>query len=190
MSPENAASRLPIAQIVAKGSCPICAALKEFQTNLLKGLRTNECARLCNLHGWAVAHAAPAESAVAIFLEAVANPDWKPSAPNPTECDLCKRIQSEKEIRLKEIMQELYRPKLREWLHEHGMLCCRHGRELIERMPNAMQKGIEEIMARNVGELQQELNEFLQQVRKGDHAGGGILGRAAEYLVARRGIEN
>ena len=31
---------------------------------------------------------------------------------------------------------------------------------------------------------------FLQQVETGSHAGGGVLGRAAEFVVAQRGIEN
>jgi hypothetical protein len=30
----------------------------------------------------------------------------------------------------------------------------------------------------------------LQHAKTGDHTGGGVLGRAAEYLVAQRGIES
>jgi hypothetical protein len=185
----NAATRLPIARIVAKGSCVICAALREFYTNLLKNLQPNESAHLCNVHAWAVARSAPAESAAAIFLEAVLNPEWKPSAANPEECDLCSHMQTEKEARLREIARELERPRLREWLEVQGTLCRRHGRELIKQLPDTVKKTVWEIMARNVAELEGELRDFLGQVKNGSHTGGGILGRAAEYLVAQRGIE-
>jgi hypothetical protein len=36
MSPGNPATKLLITRIAAKGSCAICSALKEFQTNLVK----------------------------------------------------------------------------------------------------------------------------------------------------------
>jgi serine/threonine protein kinase len=39
-------------------------------------------------------------------------------------------------------------------------------------------------------EQEQELHEFVQHTKTGDHTGGGVLGRAAEYLVAQRGIES
>jgi hypothetical protein len=45
-------------------------------------------------------------------------------------------------------------------------------------------------MSQKAGELEQQLRVFLQQAKKGEHAGGGILGRAAEYLVAQRGVES
>ena len=49
---------------------------------------------------------------------------------------------------------------------------------------------MEQTMSQKVGELEQELDEFLQQAKRGEHTGGGVLGRAAEYLVAQRGIES
>jgi hypothetical protein len=80
MSAGNAPTKLPIARIAAKGNCVICVALREFQTNLVKNLQPDQCARLCNVHAWAVANSAPADSAATIFLEAVINPEWRPSA--------------------------------------------------------------------------------------------------------------
>ena len=38
------------------------------------------------------------------------------------------------------------------------------------------------------GEIAETLEDFLGRAQAGDHAGGGILGRAAEFLVAQRGI--
>jgi hypothetical protein len=102
---------------------------------------------------------------------------------------LCSHMQTEKEARLREIARELERPRLREWLEVQGTLCRRHGRELIKQLPDTVKKTVWEIMARNVAELEGELRDFLGQVKNGSHTGGGILGRAAEYLVAQRGIE-
>jgi len=184
------AIRLPISSIVAKETCPICAALKEFQNHLAKNLRAHECARFCNLHAWVIANSAPAESVAMIFLESMRNPHWEPSSPHPSQCDFCKRMEIEKQTRIKEVMDELSRPGLRSWLHEHGMLCFRHGRELMQRLPEALRKTVEETMSRKAQELEQELREFLQHAKAGVHTGGGVLGRAAEYLVAQRGIES
>lgn len=99
-------------------------------------------------------------------------------------------MEIEKQTRIKEILEELSRPGLRSWLHEHGMLCFRHGTELIGRLPEALQKTVEEAMPRKARELERELQEFLQHAKAGDHTGGGVLGRVAEYLVAQRGIES
>src|ERR1700733_5133933 len=57
----SSAARLPISNIVAKGTCPICAALKEFQNYFAKNLRASECIHFCNLHAWVIANSAPAE---------------------------------------------------------------------------------------------------------------------------------
>jgi hypothetical protein len=184
------AIRLPISSIVAKGTCPICAALKEFQSDFVKTLRARECVRVCNLHAWVIANSAPAESVATIFLESIRNPHWAPSPPNPGQCDFCKRMETEKQTRINEILEALGRPGLRSWLHEHGILCLRHGRELVGRLPEALQKTFEEAMSRKARELERELQEFLQHAKAGDHTGGGVLGRAAEYLVAQRGIES
>jgi hypothetical protein len=183
-------AKLPITSIVARGSCPICTALREFQTDMLKKLLPTGCARLCNTHAWAVANSAPAESVATIFLGALANPHWRASAPVPDDCDLCKKMQAEKEARLNEIAQQLSHPKLRDWLHDYGMLCSRHSHEAMARLPDDLQKSVQEVVVRNAGELAEALGEFLEQVKKGSHAGGGVLGRAAEFLVAQRGIES
>ncbi|HTS57289.1 MAG TPA: hypothetical protein VMH03_07070 [Terriglobales bacterium] len=47
---------------------------------------------------------------------------------------------------------------------------------------------ISEIVERTRSELKQELGAFLEQAVRGDHAGGGVLGRAAEFLVSQRGL--
>jgi hypothetical protein len=190
MKREIHAPRLPITSIVARSSCPICTALREFQNDLLKHLTPDDCERFCNTHAWVVANSAPAESVATIFLRAIASSEWRPAAPVPDQCDLCMKMHEEKERRLNEIAEQLHDPKLRSWLHDYGVLCSRHGREVKAKLPEDLQGSIQELMKRNGGEIVEILGDFLQQVKKGSHAGGGVLGRAAEFLVAQRGIES
>jgi len=51
-----------------------------------------------------------------------------------------------------------------------------------------LQKIVERLRIKNKVKLEAELAEFLEQAKKVDHTGGGVLGRAAEFLVAQRGI--
>ena len=74
------------------------------------------------------------------------------------------------------------------WLQQHATFCLRHIHELKNRVPATLQKIVEKLRIKNKMELEAELEEFLQQAKKGDHTGGGVLGRAAEFLVAQRGI--
>jgi hypothetical protein len=186
----SSATKSPISNIVAKETCPICAALKEFQNYFAKNLRASECVRFCDLHAWVSANSAPAESVATMFLESMRNPRWAPSMPTPSDCDFCKRMEIKGQTRMTEIIEELDWPGLRNWLHEHRMLCFGHGQELIQRVPESTRQTVEEIMSRKARELELELQEFLQHAKTGNHAGGGILGQAAEYLVAQRGIES
>jgi hypothetical protein len=190
MKRETHAARTPITAIVARSSCAICVALREFQNDLVKHLSLNDCAHFCNTHAWLVANSTPAESVATIFLKAIANAEWRPAAPVPEECDVCMKMCEEKELRLDEIAEQLHDPKLRSWLHEYGTICSRHGREVMAKLPEDLQGSIQELMTRNRGEIVEILGDFLQQAKKGNHAGGGILGRAAEFLVAQRGIES
>jgi len=188
MNSETHAARLPITTIVARTSCPICAALKEFQNDLVKHLGPEECRHFCNAHAWLVAKSAPAESVATILLKAIANPEWRPAAPVPDQCDVCKKMNEEKELRLHEIAEQLRQPKLRSWLQEYGILCLRHGRDVMAKVPADLQGSIQELMARNSREMVETLERFLKGTETGSHVGGGVLGRAAEFLVAQRGI--
>jgi hypothetical protein len=60
--------------------------------------------------------------------------------------------------------------------------------ELKKQVPSSLRKALDEMSSRGAAELELELRQFLQQARQGDHSGGGVLGRAAEFLVGQRGI--
>lgn len=189
MKPETETERLPITTIVTSTSCPICVALREFQNSWAKHLLPRECRQFCNTHAWVVANSAPAESAATIFLRAIRDHEWKPGRPSPEHCDFCKRMNEEKEARLNEFVKGLQDEKLRKWLHDYGMVCSRHGREAVAKLPENLRDSMQELMARSSNEMAETLRNFLQQGKKGNHSGGGILGHAAELLVALRGIE-
>jgi len=104
-------------------------------------------------------------------------------------CIACEKIHEEEAARLREITKELEQGSLTgTWLKQHARFCRRHLEALKSRVPAPLQAVVEEWRTRNIQELEMELQEFVQQSRHGDHAGGGVLGRAAEFLVAQRGI--
>jgi hypothetical protein len=47
---------------------------------------------------------------------------------------------------------------------------------------------IAKVMKSSEEQLEELLESFAAKARSGGHAGGGILGRAAEFLVAQRGL--
>ena len=159
MKRETHAARVPITTIVARSSCPICVALREFQNDLVKHLTPEECQRFCNTHAWVVANSAPAESVATIFLRAITILSGD-RLPRSGQCDLCKKMHEEKELRLNEIAKQLRDPKLRSWLHDYGMFCSRHGREVMAKLPEDLQRSIQELMTRNSGEIVEILARF------------------------------
>ncbi len=189
MRQRAAASRLPITSIATRTACALCAALKDFQNDLLKHLPPSECCRFCNGHGWMVANSTPAVSAAVIFLGAIAKPDWGPASPVAEDCDICRRMHGEKERRLIEIASQFRSSDGHSWLRDNGMLCLRHGRELIAKVPETARESVQELLARNGGEVMALLEDYLERAKSGGHAGEGVLGRAAEFLIAQRGIE-
>lgn len=57
-----------------------------------------------------------------------------------------------------------------------------------EFVPLRLRTLIDEVLERNRAELQQELETFREQLKRGVHISGGPLGRAAEFLVGQSGL--
>jgi len=47
---------------------------------------------------------------------------------------------------------------------------------------------IAKVLGNNQQQLEELLESFATKARSGEHAGGGILGRSVEFLVAQRGL--
>jgi hypothetical protein len=188
MKAETASERLPIARLAVKGGCPVCAAVKHFQDSLSGHLRAEGPTQLCNFHAWMLARSAPAEVAALLFLDALRADESDTSTASPFSCIACKKVHEEESARLKEVMRELERPAMALWLEQYATFCLRHIHELKNRAPTSSQQLVEKLRIKNKLEIEAELEGFLEQARRGDHTGGGVLGRAAEFLVAQRGI--
>jgi hypothetical protein len=58
MKPDAVAGKLSVTQALAKGACPICGVLKEFQSALADTIQMAGDVRLCNFPTWVLARGA------------------------------------------------------------------------------------------------------------------------------------
>jgi hypothetical protein len=186
MKSDAVANELSVSQVLAKGACPICGVLKEFQSVLADKVQIAGEERLCNFHTWLLARGAPAENVVAFYLKMLDRPSI--AKVGSSECDFCRRTLDEENARLHELVQYRQRALFLEWMKNQASLCLDHARKLEQRAPLKLRPVISEIVERTRSELKQELGAFLEQAVPGTHAGGGILGRTAEFLVSQRGL--
>jgi hypothetical protein len=178
---------------LAKGTCPICGILKDFQWTLAETVKPQINLRLCNFHGWSLARSrgklsrsTPGECVTIVFLEMLKEP--LVGKVNSAECSLCRRVSEEEIKRLRELGQKLRASIFAQWMKSQGTLCIEHARKMKEFVPLRLRTLIDDIIARNRAELEQELAMFGEQLKHGIHEGGGLLGRAAEFLVGQRGL--
>jgi hypothetical protein len=192
MRPE-ASTGASVSQALTKGACPICGILKDFQWTLVETARPLAGLRLCNFHGWALARsrgklsrATPGESVTVVFLEMLKGP--LTGKVTGEECFLCHRVVEEEVARLRELAQKFQSVMFAQWMKTQGSLCLEHTRKVKEFVPLRLRTLVDEIVERNRAELEQELEAFREQLKHGIHEGGGLLGRAAEFLVGQRGL--
>jgi hypothetical protein len=181
-----AAAPARIADLLEKGACPVCSALKIFQKALLTSPRTMTLARLCNYHAWLLAKSAPGVIAAGSLLRALQS--LGQGAPGDLRCGLCRSIHQEEAARVAELAQAMQRSSIRTWMRDQGSLCARHARALSGQLPPDRRDDVSAIIERTAKELSHDLELFLNNSRRGLDEGAGILGRAAEFLVAQRGI--
>jgi hypothetical protein len=182
-----------VAQALTKGACPVCGSLKDLQWRLAEAVPAQAGLRLCNFHVWALARSrdklsrsTPGESVTNIFLEMLKDP--LAGKVNSNECQLCLRVLEEEGARLRELALKFQSAVFAQWMKSQGTLCLDHGRKLREFVPLRFRGLIEIIVERNRAEIEDELRTFREHLGHGIHAGGGILGRAAEFLVGQRGL--
>jgi hypothetical protein len=177
-----------IPQALAKGHCPICALIAEFQERLIAGTQSCEISALCNYHAWSMAKAAPADMAARIFVQLVDRTrDWRPSDPD-MECSFCERVDEHELARMEEMTEQFKRAPIREWMKLQGSFCLRHARKLNDSLPEDLRDLVVQITVRSRAELKDELTSLLAHLRSGDRTGWGVLGRAAEFLTSQRGM--
>jgi hypothetical protein len=107
---------------------------------------------------------------------------------NSEECILCHRVLQEEVTRLRELAQKLQDAMFAQWMKRQGTFCLNQGRKIKEFVALRLRTLVDEVLGRNRTELELELEAFLEQLKHGIHEGGGLLGRAAEFLVGQRGL--
>jgi len=182
-----------INQALVKGTCPVCGILKDFQWTLVETARPQSDLRLCNFHGWAMARSrgklsrsTPGETVTNVFLEMLKKP--LAGKVSSDECSLCHQVLEEEFSRLRELGQKPQATMFAQWMKTQGTLCLDHAEKLKKFVPLRLRILVDEVVERNRLELKQELEAFREQLRHGIHEGGGLLGRAAEFLVGQRGL--
>lgn len=182
-----------VSQLLTKGTCPICGRLRDFQRTLTETAELQLGLRLCNFHGWALARSrgklsrsTPGERVTTVFLEMLKQPPV--GKVGVEDCSLCHRILEEEVMRLRDLGQELQGAVFSQWMRRQGTLCLEHARKLKGFVSLRLRGLVDEIVERNRAELEQELEAFREQLKHGIHEGGGLLGRAAEFLVGQRGL--
>lgn len=178
-----------IAHALAKGVCPVCALVRVFQNELIERLRSDQVSKICNYHAWAIAASAPASAVAEIFLAALREEGgFNVSTGELNRCDLCNAIRAHEAVRLREFAQEMQRSRFAEWIERYGTVCRFHGAELASMLDADQAELVKKVVENNERELEDVLSAFAAKACRGGHAGGGVLGRVAEFLVAQRGI--
>jgi hypothetical protein len=103
------------------------------------------------------------------------------------DCDVCRKVFDEEDRRIRELITLLGKPDVVRWLRMEAVFCIPHAVKLRQRLPLTLAARIDMII-RN---YQEQLKDELVQLRNDpspDRSGWGALGRAAELLVAQRGL--
>ena len=172
-----------IVQVLSEPGCPICAFLKNVQSQLVQESQLDEVVALCNHHAWAITAVREKVQAAKIFLALIE----RSSQEEHRECSICIRLEQEETLRIQELLANLNQRHVLEWIDKRGSLCIPHALRMHEAASKAGRALIDRILDRRRNALEAMLCECIAEVgRDSDHA--GALGQAAEYLVSQRGI--
>jgi len=179
-----------VQQALAKGTCPICALVRAYQNEAIERLNSSGMKSVCNYHAWSIAAWSPGAGVINVFLQMLEHPLGSEGDVSDVwlSCDVCALLREHERTRLEEFARELQRKNFREWVERYGTVCRIHARPLMAMLPESEAAMIASVIARNTDELKESLEAFLLSLSEGKHGGGSILGKAAEFLVAQRGL--
>jgi len=173
-----------VSQTLAKGNCPVCAFLKNSQSALLQGgLPPEEVTGICNFHAWALAAAVNVTNAAKAFQNLL-----RLGCNGSQPCSFCERLRDAEQAQLKELIGQMDRHLVLDWMKHHGVLCRPHAARIRQIAPVRLHCAFEELDSRTASELDSELQDLLARFATGKKSGAGVLGRVAEYLMSQRGI--
>lgn len=173
----------------ARGVCPLCTLLRHRQTQLVEQNGVPDAKRLCNYHAWSLARSAAADFAAEVFLHTLRARESTHSAAEKHEsCDFCEALREDEELKVQQLLEKMNDPAFLDWMRIHGTLCLWHADRVMGRLSPKAQAIVAEVLVRTAEGLEQDLAKYARQAKHGSHDGGGVLGRAAEFLVSQRGI--
>ena len=167
-------------------ACLICIALRKFQLECVEDLGARMPQSLCSGHTWLVAKSADAGAAADFLLRLIGHALKEESA--PLRCEMCLWMAQEENRELDEFAKKLLTPTYPEWFREHGGLCIPHARKLFDRVGREFREIIVLAVQRETMALKDELVALSRSAKAGMQTHAGVLGRAAEHLVGKRGL--
>ena len=135
--------------------------------------------------GLAAVQNAPA--AAQVFIKLVDEPP--PLSVAESECDVCRGVLAEEDLRLREFVSCIARADVAHWLRDSAVLCIPHGAKLRSQVQPVVAVRIDAIVESCRRQLAQELHH-LRDEPDPDRTGWGAIGRAAEFLVSQRGLHS
>jgi len=149
-----------ILQVLHEPGCPFCRFLKEFQSARLQNRSDRETHRLCSFHAWGLAAVQDAPAAARAFI-GILN-DLESNTDETQECDVCKEVMAEEDLRIRELATCLHRPEVADWLRTEATLCIPHAAKLRHQLPPVLASRLD-AMVKN---YRKQLKEELDQLRK------------------------
>jgi len=174
-----------ILQVLNEPGCPFCKFLKEFQAGRLQNRSETETHCLCSFHAWGLAAVQDAQAAANAFIGILNKSES--NANGSQECDVCKEVKAEEDLRIRELATCLHRPEIADWLRTCAVLCIPHAAKLRREVPPVLASRIDTIVQNCRRQLKQELDQLRNEPGI-DRSGWGALGRTAEFLVSQRGL--
>ena len=174
-----------IMQVLQESGCPFCRFLKEYQTARLQNHPKESIHRLCNFHTWGLAAVQDAPAAAQVFIKLVN----EPVSLSKAECDICREVLAEEDLRIHEFLSCLSRADVSHWLRSSAVLCIPHGEKLQRQVSPVLASRVDAIIENYRLQLAQDLQQ-LRDEPESERPGWGALGRAAEFLVSQRGLHS
>jgi hypothetical protein len=173
-----------ILQVLGETGCPFCRFMKNYQSALLQDPAEKEIHHLCNFHTWGLAATQRAVSAAHHFLNML---ERHTGATPASTCDICMLLEMEEARRIREFASLLNHKLVAQWVRLQPTLCYAHGKKLQQEVPQVTALAINSILENHRAQLMQELRR-LRDEHQTDAARWGVLGHAAEFLAAQRGL--
>jgi hypothetical protein len=173
-----------IIQVLDEAGCPFCRFMKNFQAALLQDPAEKEIHHLCSFHTWGLAATQRAASAARLLMNLI---EKQVDTSAVATCDICVLLEMEEDRRIREFTSLLHHKLVAQWLRTQPILCVPHGTKLIRCVPQATALAINSIIDKYRGSLVRELRHLHEDYQP-DAAKWGVLGHAAEFLIAQRGL--